>query len=89
MSKQQREPRFIQIGGRAIAVAHIVSVEFYTSAQGFYVHLSLTAPTTLSNTVLLESPNVCSFTDDEARSFVEWWDEHGDVRKLRLIRPPT
>ena len=83
MARQHREPRFIQIGQRAIAVAQIVSVEFYTSAQGFYAHVSLTAPTTCAGQALQDAPNVCSFTEDEARCFLEWWDEHGDVWKLR------
>jgi len=82
ITEQRTTPQFVRIGNRSVAIAHIVSVETYRTGTELYVHVSLTAATTLADTSPESMPNVWILADEEAARFLVWWDSHDDVVRL-------
>ena len=82
MGKQVVEPRFIQIGYRAIAVAQIVSVEILPVNEGNRVDVYMVVPVRHPGVVDGWSPNLHRLSGEDAGRFLDWWNKYDGVRVL-------
>ena len=82
MGKQVVEPRFIQIGYRAIAVEQIVSVEIFPVDEGNRVDVYMVVPVRRPGVVDGWSPNLHRFSGEDAGRFLDWWNRSDAVRVL-------